>query len=271
MPLDAVLASQYAWARTRWPGHTGRRAPSLPENLIVPMSSEVREQFRNGSGGELGNCAKPGKMSSLRSSSALAFNFFAPWLGNDLRPLAAALGQEINDCTLGFERKFPHGLSSTPPNMDVTFDNEQVRPLAVECKFTEPYGSKKGHHPLDLKYFDGGRARWSEQGLPKCQRLAESIGQNIEFKRLGVGQLLKHILGLAWTTKRAPRLVCIWYDTRCEEAHEHRAELERFRAHLDDVVEFSALSYQEVFTRLRNGPEPVPRYAEYLVSRYFAA
>ena len=54
MPLEAVLTSQDAWARTRWPGHTGRRAPSLAANLIVPMSPEVRDQFSNGSGGELG-------------------------------------------------------------------------------------------------------------------------------------------------------------------------------------------------------------------------
>ncbi len=175
-------------------------------------------------------------MSSLRSSSALAYNFFVPWLGHDLRPLAATLGHQVKDRTLRFERKFPHGLLSTPPNIDVTLDNDQPRPLALECKFTEPYGIKKSHPPLGRKYFASGRARWAEQGLPRCQRLAESIGQSVEFRRLGVGQLLKHILGLAWTTKQAPRLVCLWFDAKCEEASEHRGELDRFSDYLDSTT-----------------------------------
>lgn len=270
MPLKAIIADQQEWARTQWPGHTDRRAPSLHANLIVPMSSEVHGQFSGGSGGELGSPVRPGKMSSLRSSSALAYNFFAPWLGHDLRRLAMALGYQINDHTVQFERKFPHGLSSTPPNIDVALDNEQLRPLAIECKFTEPYGSKKSHPALDSKYFIGNRKRWTELGLPQCQTFAEGIGQGMEFKRLGVGQLLKHILGLAWTTKQPPRLACLWFDAGCEEAREHRAELDLFSSNLDSSIEFRALSYQEMFASLQNGPEPIPGYFNYLVTRYFA-
>ena len=208
-------------------------------------------------------------MSSLRSSSALAYNFFAPWIGHDLRPLAAALGHQRDDDTLQFERKFPHGLSTMPPNLDVTLDNQQRRPLAIECKFTEPYGAKRPHPPLDRKYFDGSRARWAELGLVRCQVLAESLGHGVEFKRLGVGQLLKHILGLAWTTKRPPRLVCLWFDANCAEAHEHADELDRFSEYLDHAIEFNAVSYQQAFARLLHAREPMPGYFDYLVSRYF--
>ena len=278
MPLEAVLKSQHAWARTRWPAHTDPRAPSLDANLIFPMTPDVRDQFKNGSGNELGTCDRPGKMYSLRSSSALAYNFFAPWIGHDLRPLAAALGHQVNDRTLQFERKFPHGLPAglrglppTPPNIDVTLDNGQPRPLAVECKFAEPFGSRKAHPPLQQKYFDGGRVRWAELGLPQCQILAESIGRTVEFRRLSAGQLLKHILGLAWTTKQPPRLVCLWFDTECDEAREHSAELKQFSSSVDDAIEFGSMSYQQVFASLRSGPEPVPGYFEYLASRYFAA
>lgn len=278
MPLDAILRSQHAWANVQWPAHTDRRAPSLDANLILPMSPDVRDQYKNGSGDELGTPQRPGKMYSLRSSSALAYNLFAPWIGHDLRPLAAALGSQRNDDTLQFERKFPHGLTlakrgltATPPNLDVTLDNSQPRPLAVECKFTEPYGAKKPHPPLDQKYFDGGRARWAELGLVRCQALAESLGQGVEFKRLGVGQLLKHILGLAWTTKQPPRLVCLWFDSNCVEAHEHADELNRFSEYLDDAIEFRAVSYQQAFASLQNAPEPMPGYLEYLAARYFAA
>src|SRR5512134_1133502 len=92
MPLESILSAQAEWARRRWPAHRGRRAPSLELNLIRPMSAETRAEFAAGSGGELGRPDKPGKMSSLRSSSALSYNVFDPWRGRDLRPLAKALG-----------------------------------------------------------------------------------------------------------------------------------------------------------------------------------
>jgi hypothetical protein len=268
MPLKEILASQNRWARSQWPCHVGRRAPSLEANLFISMAPSVQKQFANGSGGELGNHKRPGKMYSLRSSSALTYNFFAPWLGHDLGPLVAALGHKAQDGTLQFERKFRHGLSSTPPNLDVTLDNDQVRPLGVECKFTEPYGPMVTHAPLDQKYFAGGKARWSDQGLPRCQELAVVVGRTVKFKRLAAGQLLKHILGLAWTTQNTPRLTYLWFDTQCEEAAEHRADLSRFAAYIDPGVEFTALSYQEAFAKLKGYSEPEQGYFEYLASRY---
>jgi restriction endonuclease-like protein len=271
MPLEAVLSEQARWATNRWPSHSGKRAPSLEANLITPMSDEIRNQFSSGSGGELGQPTRPGKMNSLRSSSALAYNFFAPWVGQSLLPLAAALGQRVTDASLRFERQFPHGLSSTPPNIDVTLDNDQSRPLAIECKFTEPFGAAKHSEPLHSKYFVGKRHRWTEAGLPKCQTLAESIGKTVHFRRLGAGQLLKHFLGIALTTGRPPRLVCLWFDSACQESLEHRSEIDQFGGHLDDKIDFSAVTYQEVFANLRGQLEPIPGYVQYLAGRYFAA
>lgn len=271
MPLEEIIGLQARWAKAQWPGHLGRRAPSLAENLIIPMSDGVRDQYLKGSGGELGVQGRPGKMSSLRSSSALTYNFFAPWIGHDLDPLATALEHKVRDGTMRFERKFRHGLRSMPPNMDLTLDNEQSRPLAIECKFTEPYGTKNAHPPIDQKYFSGARKRWTEVGLPRCQALAEALGQKVHFRRPGVGQLLKHLLGLARDTRQPPRLICLWFDSKCQEAREHRAELEQFSDYLDDAIDFRALSYQEVFGRIPAKSEPVPGYVEYLQLRYFAA
>jgi len=270
MPLGELIAKQEDWARSQWHGHTGRRAPSLGGNLIVPMSPEVRLQFASGSGGELGREDRPGKMYSLRSSSALSYNVFAPWIGLDLDPLGHALGVSLGDRTLFFERQFPHGLTSTPPNIDIALDVDQARPLGIESKFTEPYGPKKPHPPLDDKYFTGGARRWSDLGLPQCQALANSIGSRAQFKRLGAGQLLKHILGLAWTTKAPPRLTYIWFDSGCGEATEHRDELRLFRKLIDDVIDFRTCTYQEVFASLLREREPVQGYHTYLANRYFA-
>lgn len=270
MPLNELIAKQDEWARNRWHGHVGRRAPSLDENLIVPMSLEVRLQFTKGSGGELGRNEKPGKMYSVRSSSALSYNIFAPWIGKDLEPLGRALGVSLRDSTLCFERQFRHGLASTPPNIDVALDLDQSRPLGIECKFTEPYGPKKAHLPLDDKYFTNGASRWTDLGLPRCQELASSIGRRTQFNRLGAGQLLKHILGLAWETKASPRLLCVWFDSGCEEAKEHRDELNRFRRLIDTAIDFKVETYQNVFTSLLRESEPVMGYHTYLRDRYFS-
>ena len=95
MPLKNILAQQAQWAQARWPGHSGRRAPFLEDNLFGAMSDESRTEFERGSGGELGRKGKPGKMRSLRSSSALSYNVFGPWRGFDLTPLASALGASV--------------------------------------------------------------------------------------------------------------------------------------------------------------------------------
>jgi hypothetical protein len=271
MPLAELIAHQEEWARHRWRGHSSRRAPSLRANLFVPMSRDVRLQFTNGSGSELGHKDKPGKMQSLRSSSALSYNVFAPWIASDLQPLARALGVKLSDGTMRFERQFRHGLNSMPPNIDVALDNDQRRPLGIESKFTEPYGPKKDHPPLDQKYFVGNATRWADLDLPRCQDLAASIGTSLRFKRLGVGQLVKHILGLAWTTKSSPRLMYVWYDSGCNEANEHRDELARFRELIDSAIDFSAQTYQDVFAILLREREPVRGYHSYLRRRYFAA
>lgn len=270
MPLNSLVAAQRDWARTRWPDHASKRAPSLDDNLIVPLSTDARAAFMKGSGGELGRNGKPGKMSSLRSSSALSYNVFGPWRGVDLQPLGVALRATVQSQSLRFEQQFRHGLRSTPPNLDVVLDCELRRPLAIECKFTEPYDAKN-HPPLDPKYFANGRNRWTEVGLPDCQALANSIGTTVLFRPLAAGQLLKHLLGLARTTKERPRLRYVWFDSMCSEAEEHRVEVEQFAQAIDGSIDFVALTYQQVIESLRSYPEPIPNYRSYLDARYFGA
>lgn len=268
MSLADIVAQQQRWARTRWAEHSGPRAPSLAENLVCPMTDAFKAQFADGAGDELGRDGKPGKMQSLRSSLALAFNVFAPWHRHVLRPLAEALGHGLTDREVSFERKYPHGLRSSPPHLDVVLDAGQERPLAIESKFTEPYGTKRPEPALAGAYFAAERNRWSELGMPRCQRLAESVGKTASFERLGAGQLLKHLLGLAHATRQRPRLHCLWFDTGCSEARTHRAELERFADAVHGDVDFSHQTYQELLDELLAGPEPIRGYAAYLRSRY---
>jgi hypothetical protein len=270
MPLPEIIQAQLDWAASKWPGHSAPRAPSLADNLICPMSDSIHAQFEQGSGGELGLDGKPGKMSSLRSSSALGYNFFAPWSGRNLSPLAAALRTTARTSLVHFEQKFPHGLGSMPPNLDVVLDLDEPSPLGIECKFTEPYGPKQEHAALAEKYFVGDRLRWTELGMPRCQTLAREIGRSIQFKRLSADQLLKHLLGLAHTTKHSPRLRYVWFDSGCSEAEEHREEVQRFAQHIGDEIDFAALTYQAVFASLQGDSEPMPGYFSYLGDRYFS-
>jgi hypothetical protein len=257
--LKDILSAQLRWAEKCWPGHQGIRAPSLEDNLIMPMDEVVRAQFQGGAGGEMGSKAVPGKMYSLRSSSALA----------------TALGQRIDEPPLTFERSFPHGLApykgrhQIPPNLDVAIG--ELLPLAIECKFTEPYETEKSGDFLKDAYFDGGLKRWTAEGLPECQRMAEALGKDLRFRRLDAAQLLKHLLGIAYSTKATPRLLCLWFDDGSDQAREHCAELEQFAGSLDKAVEFATLSYQEAFATLRRGREPRPGYFQYLGERYFGA
>jgi len=269
MPLKDIIAAQHAWARSRWSGHVGARAPSVEANLIRPLSVETRSDFQAARGGELGHHGKPGKMSSLRSSSALSYNVFDPWRGADLRPLANALGAKIRGNALSFEQQYHHGLSSIPPHIDVVLDGDQIQPLGIECKFTEPYGDKKSHAPLEDKYFSNGKKRWSACGLPLCQELASAVGHAVNYRRLSAGQLLKHLLGLAYTTRQSPRLWYIWFDSGCEEAAEHRIEVQDFADRIDDGVTFVAMTYQELFARIDPDMAPIPNYYSYLSKRYF--
>ena len=114
---------------------------------------------------------------------------------------------------------------------------------------------------------------WGSQhllGLPRCQSLAESIGTTMTFRRLGAGQLVKHVLGLATTSEDRPvRLAYLWYDCGCDEAKEHQAEVEAFGEAVGSEIELTTLAYQELFQRLRLVPEPSHGYLAYLEARYF--
>lgn len=272
MSLAKILADQKRWARNLWPDHRGLEAPSIESNLFRPLSPATWAEFAVGRGDELGLSGRRPKMRSLRSSSALACNVFELWRGRDLMPLGTALGLRGHFIELHFERKCPHGLNSEPPNLDLVLYPSEGSPVGIESKFTEPYGSRPARPPLKAKYFDRNVRRWEEVGLPRCQLLAESLGKAVVFCRLDAGQLLKHILGLAWPHRNSAsiRLLDIWFDGGGAEADEYRGELRRFSDALDPEVEFSQRTYQETFQALREFPEPAPGYLSYLETRYFA-
>jgi hypothetical protein len=269
MTFDAVLADQIRWAGARV--SIGHVMATVEDNLFMPLHPATRAEFACGSGDELGLGGRTPKMCSLRSSSALACNVFDAWRGRPLDPLVTALRVTDEFTELAFEQKLPHGIPGIPPNVDVMMFGRDVSPVAIESKFLEPYSSTKFYAELDTKYFD--RERWTELGLPKTQTLARSIGRSLQFQALNAGQLVKHLLGYGrcFPTARPIRLRYLWFDTHSSCDNTHRDEIALFTDAVDDEIDFSAITYQDLFRSLSSAPEPASGYREYLAARYFAA
>lgn len=243
---------------------------TLDDNLFVTLSPEAQAEFAAGDGCELGDHGARGKMQALHSSSALACNVFDYWRERDRTPLAASLQCCAEIVSIQFERKFPTGLRGNAPNLDVVLGLAGGSVLAIESKFTEPYGAHAapGFKP---KYFNGP-GLWAEHGLPKCQAVAELIQSgDLGYRWLHAEQLLKHVLGLAHSGERW-QLMYLWYQPDGPEGLEHQAEVDDFAARVagDDDI-FRSLTYQQVFGALRRhcGTND-SNYVAYLESRYSA-
>jgi hypothetical protein len=98
--------------------------------------------------------------------------------------------------------------------------------FAIECKFTEPYSSRK-HKGLDRKYFTNDVV-WDN--LPAIKHLAQEISPEDNcFGHLHAAQLVKHILGLSRKFGHARyRLLYLWHDALGESGFRHRQEVEKF-------------------------------------------
>ncbi len=281
-----ILTRQIAWANNHGIaliGCKGEHArPSyvrtLDENLFQPLSPDAMKAFREGDGDEIGSPASPGKMQAVHSSSALAVNVFHYWQMISKAPTIAALcglcrRKSSDPGGLSFENKYPiNDNFRIPPNVDVIIhnhENTQIRVFAVECKFSEAYGTR-GHGGLKRRYLTGCRELWDD--MPNLHNLAQSISpDDKEFKNLHAAQLIKHILGLKRAFGRKGfRLLYLWYNVPGAEGERHRNEVAEFAvAARKDGILFHSLSYQELICRmageLRSEHEA---YIRYLTERY---
>ena len=229
----------------------------IEDALFVPIDEDSRQQVADGAGGELK------RLHSLRSSSALAFNVFAPWKP-DPTAIAGVLGGSGLYDTVRFECQYPTGVSTRHPHLDVVIDGGEP-PVAVESKFLEIYDEPK---PSEFsRGYLAAESLWA--GMPRLRSLAEQLVDDPwTFERLGAAQLIKHTLGLA--ARYGPGgflLVYLWYDFHSDTAVTHRSEVERFIEAGQDIA-FTALTYQELYTELTRIEEPAPGYQRYLSGRY---
>jgi hypothetical protein len=109
---------------------------------------------------------------------------------------------------------------------------------------------------------------WAQ--LPRCREIAESFRDCGKRSRLDEPQLLKHILGLVRAFGISGfQLLYLWYDFPSPEAEEHRRELAGVEDKLDGEVQFSYLTYQQLFVAIRDLPEAAETYVSWLKDRYF--
>jgi len=283
---EYIKSKQIQWARNQdiplipSKGKRGHRAYTfdLNMNLFWPLIERVRVRFEQGNGNEIvGSPDSPAKMQAVHSSSALGVNVFQYWEGIHQVPVIAAAcgfykkGEVISE-TIIFEDKYPiKGIKGIPPHIDVVIHNSAsstFKRFAIECKFTEPYGSYelKG---LKSAYLNEDELRLD---IPELHNLARSISpDNTLNQYLDTAQLIKHILGLKTFRKKSEfQLLYLWYDVLGEEGVGHRNEIDEFTSIAkSDGIHFSSLSYQELIIRLaKEYRQEHSEYVKYLTERY---
>ena len=283
---EYILAKQTQWALNHnisligSKGKRGRPAytAKLDDNLFEPLETNAFQSFTKGDGNEIrGTSESPAKMQAVHSSSALGVNIFQYWQKIKQVPVIAAacgLCRKGNNVSkkIVFEDKYSiEDKFQFSPNIDVVFynsDSSKYKRFAVECKFSESYGSMR-HSGLKTEYM-GLDSLWID--IPNIYDLAKSVSPtDNKFKYLHPAQLIKHILGLKRIfRKNGFRLLYLWYDVLGEEGAIHRKEIEAFSAvSKSDDIKFHALSYQELIVRLSTEyRQDHEAYIKYISDRY---
>ena len=226
-------------------------------NLIEPFSNWDKIQTELGN--ELkGKEGKPAHFLSVRSSSALCVNNFAPFKEHctELSFLVYSGFKEAQ-----FEKKQPTGLGGTPPHLDFYLSSPEVI-IGVESKFTEHFGKKKPNHNDNLKpYLDGWETlknHFSDISVDFRKNILEHYaGEGNKSQYLDVAQLIKHTIGLLNNCgKKEAVLVYLYWEplnpTIDNLFAENRHNIEMFKHRIEQFIEFVPLSYPEFWKQYEN-------------------
>jgi hypothetical protein len=272
-PVDDVITQQQAWASSRGPIDAKGYFPTVGENLRADLSSAARTAFERGDGAELKDTpSRPAKMRALHSSSALVVNVFDYWRAPGATPLGTALGLNSDVQSIRFEAQFPTGLDGKPPNLDLALVLKDGFTVGIESKFTEWLHAKSPERAaFKPRYFPPADGLWESRDLHESQLLAQAMSDGATtYRHLDGAQLLKDALGLATQVGRKFSLLYLYFDWPCVEADLHRSEIQHFSSLVGSELRFHALTYQEVYGRLKTASDPADsEYLGYLRDRYF--
>lgn len=252
-------------------GYCAAPMDNLVDTLVLGQARQALDDLAHGDGSELTPSeTTPPKFHAAHSSSALAVNTFAAWIGREQWLL---IGEHAGFASLKFEAKFPTGLAGRPPNLDVYLSGPSSH-LAIESKCTEhlsPHAASFQPSYDDLV---------TEIAHPSWQELFESLKCDPEgFRWLDMGQLVRHYLGLrrAVVDGKVGRisLLYLYWEPSPPVVHtsvvEHRAEVDRLLAEAaDPTVPFLAMSYRQLWDAWQapGGPDWLAAHVAALRSRY---
>ncbi len=257
--LDADTAmTRSKKALTEAAARTGRFSGSycrdpldnLVDSLTLGQARTALENLKQGDGGELNPQASGApKFCAAYSSAALAVNSFAAcWGGSSGSCWTASPGFE----RLEFEVKFPTCLQGKPPNLDVAASGPRAT-VAIESKCLEYLGEHEAM--FQPSYSTAVRELAHESWAALFDDLKNESGL---LSRLGVGQLVRHYLGLRRAVVEglvpAATLLYIYWEPadaeRLPAFRDHRADLAKFDSRVSDpTVRFASLSYPDLWAQ----------------------
>ena len=285
MIVNQIKEHQKVWANNNGINIKGLYCENVCANIYSgKLLNEVKSRFKKANGNELIDSDKA-KMRALHSSSAFCVNVFQYLLENEMLDIASdVLGFKLNPLKEkgGFECKFPIKGTKTgnrfPANLDFVIEGAKEL-IAIESKFTEPYGKVSGDSRLLKQSYLDPKSNY-EFIIKRFSKLKEwidtwetekydenKIARVCPYKYLDAAQLIKHLLGLSSQNKKY-KLCYLYYCVASDEMKKHSEELEDFQKHLDDCINFKAMSYQEFFSKLKLKMQEHGKYLDYMKDRY---
>ena len=244
---------------------------NLVDTLTLGQMRSALDQIGRGDGAELKpRVSGSPKFCASYSSAALAVNTFAAWMGRE--PWLILAGQS-GFTRLEFEVKFPTGLQGRSPNLDVVAAGSHTI-VAVESKCIEYLGEH--HAAFQLSYDAAIEALADESWTSLFRDLKDAP---MLLRRLGVGQLVRHYLGLrrmiADGHAYSATLLYLYWEpadaAQFDEFAAHRRDVALLaRRVADPTVEFVAMSYTELWAQwsVSGAPEWLIAHVAALRKRY---
>jgi len=236
------------------------------DNLIEPFPhwEQIKKEFNEGKGSELKRSGgKPPKFLSVRSSSALCVNNFAPFKAHGSK---LSFSDYSGFDETRFEKEQPTGLDGTQPHLDFYLENKTTI-IGIESKFTEYFVPKRPNHPT--KHQDPTKSRKNNlekycnkkelNYLPKGfqESIIEHYFADNEPQHLDVAQLIKHTIGLL-NNRREKKVVLVYLyweplnPTVDNLFVEHRRDIEKFKSLMERFIKFVPWSYPEFWKLYEN-------------------
>ena len=281
--IENIKNSQKQWANEKGillQGSAGERGDKIytmdiDSNFFIPLSNDSYMELKNGKGNELLSINnKTPSVQALHSSCALVINIFEYWKQNkEYSIIAKFLGiNDKNIVNMNYEKQFTiFNKPKTQANLDVCFEYSDNSFVAIESKYTEPYGLRSGKNIFSPRYFNEKNI-WSD--LPNLFELANMINKNeTVFEYLDASQLIKHVLGLQNVIKNKEKykLVYIYFPSinKTPEMN-HEIEILAINEIMKlDKINFECLNWMKVMDKLnRNLKNIRKKYIEYIIGRY---